>query len=1088
MNYISTLNGRGVQVALAFLILLYGFFPMQLRAASPLVGSGDFSVTSIDWSAAAPGVGELGQAALAPLFRLATLRNSDSSIALAPCFTGFEAGPDTTYCPGQEAILDGGYITYDSPGDADNDTYGVQWEVIQGGGLLSGGLFGGGPAFNSLNFATSFNGGSSAGKPLVRYVPAANDTLVILRLTASSANGGCDSDVDEVTLFYDRFQAAVLSVDVDGTEVVAAASTVVPSTVSLCSGSTVDVDLINNTDLLNGQQDGAVPKLNVTVTAPLGLAGLPASGVYSPNAFNQAFNQKVLTNGTGAPLQASVRVTIFYERIGANQTAGVDANECEGLPVVVDFSVLPAPQSTAGFEGFVGTQGVVYCDSDTARIRVTGSPNSRVIYQIDYGTGFFTGQDTVLLGPSGTNGATPGNAADFVEITLDTLTGEEVNFRIILAEFIADPSCSAVKNFEITFNVLESPAGDLTLDGPADTTLCNGTLPATLDFVFTTMAPGTFTIDLARAINGQLDDTTTYSSITTMMTGAGTASVSFPVTLPGDSIRGQVITYSLIGITEITTGVSCPSVVAGDEITIVEQPDAYLLVDVLAGGDSIRVDEISSPNASPMTITICDETLFSLSLPDSAFAAALDNSRPYQMRLRIEGDTFGVFSPAVDTIIFLTDPATDIPALSTFVDIPNNRPTQNIEINLRSYYDQNSNDSISGGGIDCRGEYLRFFLEIAPALEAEFTSDPLAFPTLLSNNDSTRICEGDEVVFTVFANQMSTANVVEAGGANQTVAINTPVTGGFTGTVTLSDVTAQTALTLVDITSNSSNCTQEFNQTITVYVDALPEATISIADDKVCNDGTSVLTLTGTDGEGDSLKYAFTLIEPSGDMISYDTTSLRTVTYAADRFDFSAPGQYVFILDSVINNNTLRCMTAYPAAGMGVMSDTIVVEFTPAISVTSGAIVTGDIFVTNDVSGPAVDILGNEICNNDTLRLFGTAISPDSSTATTDSLYYVLEVTRDNSGTLATGSRFFGNVSDFTSGDPILEQRFVNTSNSPQEVVFRAIAFYFDDLGGTVMPTAGDVAVSCVGDTLNFGFLVLPTPLGTIGSNQVICL
>lgn len=1068
------------------MILLCGFLPTQLRAASPLLTSDAFSVTSIDWSAAAPGVFELEQAAFAPLFRQAALKNTAASTAFAPCFTGFEAGPDTTYCPGQVAILDGGYVSYDSPGNAVTDQYAVQWEVIQGGGTVSGGLFGGSANFSGLNFATTFNGGQSAGKPFVRYNPAANDTLVVLRLTAFSENGGCDSDVDEVTLFYDRFQSAVLSVDVDGTEVVDSASAVAPSMVSLCSGSTVDVDVINNTALLNGQQDGAVPKFNVVVTSPATLTGLPLTGIYTPNAFNQAFNQKVLTNTTGAPLQAAVRVTTFYERTGAGQTAGVDANECEGPAVVVNFTVRPAPQATAGFEGFSGTQGVVYCDSDTARIRVTGSPNSRIIYQIDYGTGIFAPQDTVLLGPSGTNGTTPGNAANFVEVPLDTLTGEEVNFRIIMAEFIAEPSCSAVKNFEITFNVLESPAGELTLDAPADTTFCNGNLPATLDFVFTTMAPGTFTIDLARAINGQLDDTTTYSSITTMMTGAGTASVSFPVTLPGDSILGQVITYNLIGITEITTGVSCPSVVAGADITITEQPETYLLVDVLAGGDSIRVDEISSPNASPMTITICDETLFSLSLPDSAFAAGLDDNRPYQVRLRIEGDTFGVFSSAVDTILLLTDPSTDIPALSTFVDIPNDRSTQIITINLTSYYDQNSNDSITPG-VDCRGENLRFLLEIAPALEVEFTSDPLAFPTLLSNNDSTRVCEGDDAVFTIFANQMSTANVVEAGGANQTIAINTPVTGGFTGTVTLSDVTAQTALTLVDITSNGSSCTQEFNQTITVYVDALPEATISIANDKVCNDGTSVLTLTGTDGEGDSLKYAFTLIEPSGNMISYDTTSLRTVTYAADRFDFSAPGQYVFILDAVINNNTLRCMTAYPAAGLGVMSDTIVVEFTPAITVESGPIVTDNIFVTNDVTGPVVDIIGNEICNNDTLRLFGAAISPDSSTATTDSLYYVLEVTRDNSGTLATGTRFFGNVSDFTSGAPILEQHYVNTSNSPQEVVFRAIAFYFDDLGGTVMPTASDVAAACVGDTLSFGFLVLPTPLGTIGSNQVIC-
>lgn len=1076
MNYNSTLMGRGAQSTLVLLVLLCGLLPFQLRAVSPLLGSGEFSVVQIDWTAAAPGIGEFHRATFAPLFRQA---NRSASASFAPCFTGFEAGPDTTYCPGQQAVLDGGYISYDSPGNPVSDLYGVQWTIVEGSGTLTSGLFGGGATVEGINFATSFNAGAGPGMPVVRYNPAPNDTLVVLRLMATSQNGQCDSDMDEVTLFYDRFQAAVLSVDVDGTEVVDSASTVAPSMVSLCSGSTIDVDVLNNTGLLNGQQDGAVPKFNVVVTAPAGLTGLPVSGVYSPNAFNQAFNQRVLTNGTGAPLQASVRVTTFYERMGSNQTTGVDLNECEGAPVIVNFTVLPAPQATAGFEGFMGTQGVVYCDSDTAQIRVTGSPNSRVIYQIDYGTGVYAPQDTVLLGPSGTNGATPGNAADFVEIVLDTLTGEEVNFRIILAEFIVDPSCSAVKNFEITFNVLDSPSGELTLAVPADSTFCNTDLPAMLDFVFTTTDPGSFTVDIARAINGQRDDTTAYP-VTTMMTGVDTASGSIIIALPGDSIRGQVITYNVIGITEITTGVSCPSVVAGANITITEQPEAYLLIDLFAGADSTRLDATVNP-----VITICDESLFRFVLPDSAFATSPDGARPYQVELVITGDTYNVFGTSADT--FLLDPSVDIPGFSTIVDIPNNLPLQTIGLEFIPYYDQNSNDTLGMG--DCVGDAVALTLNIAPALEADFTSAPPAFPTVIANNDSTRVCEGEDVVFTIFANQQSTANVVETGGPNRTVAINTAVSGGFTGTVSLSNVTAQTALTLIDVRSNTSGCTQEFNQTITVYVDSLPEATIAIADEDICNGGSSVLTLIGTDGEGDSLKYAFTLTGPNG-TFTYDTTSLRTVSYAADRFDFSMPGQYVFILDSVVNNNTLRCTTAYPSSGNGVVSDTVVVEFEPAISLSSDPLATGDVAVRNVNSGqPAIltDIVGNEICNRDTFRLMGTALSPDSSTATMDSLYYALEVVRDNSGTLVPGTRFFGNVSEFSPTVPFFEQHFVNTSNSAQEVIFRAVGFYFDDLGGTVQPTANDVAASCLGDTLNFGFLVLPTPLGTIGSNQVVC-
>ena len=926
--------------------------------------------------------------------------------------------------------------------------------------------------------------------PVATFIPGATDGVVLLELRSVTAGGtGCDQRRDTVKLFFYPEQEVII----DGSST--AAGTITPisaftgadqmtsGAVETCSGDAITLEITNAFNQLGDDPEGAVIHYSYTVTSPAGISGLPASGVGEKGQFNAAFLDMVVLNATGSSATATVSVTAFFDR---NNDDIIQANECEGGSTEVELTIFPQAQASAAL---VGATNNMFCESSDAQVRITGSPNSTVTYRVDLGTGFYGPDQMITLGATGTNGAVPPDAGDLVNLDLDGLGGQTVRLNLSNVEYTTNPTCPRALNFTVTFDVVASPDGEIALTSSSDSTFCNGELAMPLDFTFTTTgADGFYDLGIERVIDGGTPDTLFYSA--NVASGAGTVmdlnNTAFAVT---SNLAGQTIEYTLVEIFENVTPLSCNVSLRGASTTIIEQPDVFQLIDITAGANAmVTLDETSTTYAA----TICDEDNVQFALPMMSHPTSMVAGDDYLVAVTVVGNTYNNFGSLASSLF--TNPDAMIPALSGIVDIPNNLTAPEvITITFQPFFETDGVIGYSAAD-DCGGDPITFELTVQPGIEASMTSDPTAVPAVLSANDSTTICSGDDVTFTVFSSQSGTANVVQLGGANIVVAVNmAAMGGGFTGSHTLTNVTASTEFTLIDVTA--AGCTKEFNQTIEIAVEENPTGTVSISPGALCVGDSVSVTFTGIGGAGgDYLFGAEVHFTDAASMTTINPLPPLLSTGSTLNFMFPAPnvpGTFILFLTEVSNAGGLGCSTTYPISGMGVVSDTVTIEEVPAIAVTSNTfspMSMDDIDVSNQ-NGPADDLM-NDVCDDDLVEIFVTSESSDVSTVTGDSLFYFMEVTLDNSQTLSVGDMFIASADELNSGViPILSQEFNNTSaTNPAAVAFLAAGFYFDTQGGTVRPTAADLTTGvCIGDTLTFGFDVLPTPEADFGSNQTIC-
>ncbi len=113
-------------------------------------------------------------------------------------------------------------------------------------------------------------------------------------------------------------------------------------------------------------------------------------------------------------------------------------------------------------------------------------------------------------------------------------------------------------------------------------------------------------------------------------------------------------------------------------------------------------------------------------------------------------------------------------------------------------------------------------------------------PALVSLTANTPICSGDNAVFNLVGTANATVTYTIDGGANQTVVLD----ASGNGSVTITGVTANTTMTLSQITLSS--CSTALTNTATVVVVTNPSITTLTAATPICSGSNAVFTLTGT--------------------------------------------------------------------------------------------------------------------------------------------------------------------------------------------------------------------------------------------------
>ncbi|MEM9260842.1 MAG: hypothetical protein AAGA62_14435, partial [Bacteroidota bacterium] len=457
-----------------------------------------------------------------------------------------------------EATLNGGFDAYTGTG-----TTLLTWTVVSGSGTFSGGPFNVSnvSTVSGANFNTTSNGESSAP---VTFQPDPGVLVVQLQLAAVDTDAGCDPETDIVELYFDPFQEVEVDVSVDGSvELDNVGSATNDNTVSFCAGTSSGIQIVNTLD--NAQEDGLAPMIRYTVT-PNGLTGLPTSGTSSAAAFNTTFGTLNIVNPSGGVLTGTVDIQVYYPR----------TNECEGDPVTVAFEVLPQAQATSGIES---PPGNTVCDGTDGQVRVTGSPNSVVTYDVLYsgGVGDLIDQ-TLNLGAVGSNGAPGGSAADFIDVSTTGHGGETITVTLKNVEYATAPACPRVLNESEVITVVAVPEGELTLDPSEDEEICNrGTScmgTETVDLTFT--APdGSYDISIDRATFAADGFTPTGPTSTIMLSSVvvsgGSATLS--MVLPCGDEDGQYVVYTLASFTELGSGQNCPGTVSSSSsvVTITEE-------------------------------------------------------------------------------------------------------------------------------------------------------------------------------------------------------------------------------------------------------------------------------------------------------------------------------------------------------------------------------------------------------------------------------------------------------------------------------------------------------------------------------------
>lgn len=1065
MNVNSTTFRRGTASASRCMAATLLLLACSLTAisASPYVLVDDAPVNEgIDWLNPVRAISQMQEMKFAQINHQSVQTTGETvsaAFVAMPCFVGFSAGDDASYCSGDAATLDGGYNSYIG---APTDNGGLRWSIVPGNGagsFLQGGFNVGTQATNLQtggtgpgNFSTVSNGGQG---PLVEYVPGSGDELVELALeTITMAGSGCVIQYDTVRLFFYPELTASFAEEANG-------MTVAGGTAEICSGETYDVAIDMPAGVFGDDPNGAIPHYRYTITDPSGqITGLPADGIGEAIEFDAAFNNLTLANTSGASATATINVSVFFDIDDDNM---VGSNECEGPVSSTTVTVFPQAQATGSVNN--GTNNF-FCEDETAEFRITGSPNSTVTYQFDLDDGNGFGADqTIMLGASGTNGGINGEAANLITLPLAGLGGDSIRIRLTEVEYTSAPSCPRTLNFTRGIRVVDTPTGSLSLTDADDADFCNGDLTmGTISYTFTTTSgAGTYELAIEESVNGGASTSSSYSVTTA---GGPSATGTIAIAYPTSAIAGQTVTYTLTGITESGSGLSCGGNVTGQmPITVIEQPDPEVTFDVTAAGTTVSVD-----NSTPGTLTVCDGT--SVDFSNAAFPASLVVGDDPMVELTITGDTYDFFGG--DRSLTLTE----LMNLDAILNIPNNVTSlQTITLTFTPYYESDAVTGITGD--DCSGDNNVLTINIQPAIVATLSANPAASPAMNSVNDSVTVCTGEDVVFTIMSSADGSANVVVANGPNQVVSIS-----GGVGTFTLSDLQNNTSFTLVDVTANG--CTVELNETIDVIEEEVPTATITVNNGDLCSGGSDTLNLTAIGGEGPDFSYTIEGRDPNMNVIMFaqiDGSNAEIV----ELIGLSTPGTYSYYVTSVFNDNGAPpCGTTY-TIGVDAPVVEVVVEEVAEIAVSSNTF-SGDlastIMVDND-SGTTSDT-NNEICSGDDVELTFMDQSDAVSLATGDSLYYLLVLVQDETQTLASG---FGIIATSTElgANPILDQAFVNTSATVEaNVSFLAYGFYASSRPTVADALAGNGDI-CYGEELAFSFAVLPTPEADFGSNQTIC-
>ncbi|MEM8582943.1 MAG: PKD-like domain-containing protein [Bacteroidota bacterium] len=968
------------------------------------------------------------------------------------CFQAFTAGPDTTYCQGETATLDGGYTTYTGSG-----IFGLTWTIVQGGGqLCRDGIFcssfGPGATTNATNFATSFNGLSS---PVVTYLPASTDTEVILELRTVSTDGSCDLEIETVTLFYDPFQEAAIDAFVENVEVLDSVGSGTANLVTICEGEELDLAIVNNMALENGQQFGDLFKFDVTVAAG-NVTGLPASFVSETGVFNTNFSDLNigLTVAAGNVETATVSVVTFYDRNGNDVNDG--GEECPGPPVEIEIQVRKQAQATSGIQG--GNPN--FCEGETATIIITGSANSTITYNIDLGDGSGPGADqTTTIPPSGTNTAVTINTAG--------LAGNTITFALVEVRYNTGAACPRSLSETEILNVLTPPTGSISLTDAPDNSFCNGD-STDMSLSYTTSDPdGMYRLYLSRDVDfvgfGFLDsfDVTTVGGEADFLAALGAS------TSDGTNTR-----FRLDSIRGLSTSPNCTATVTSNIVSVQEQAEAFIIFDAaFDNGLPIQVDA-----SSPLTTSVCDGTEFDLTF-DVANGYGIDAVNTSEEKLQLvvvdPRDLFGLGGSGTYTED-IADLPFDLFSLDDIeLDIPNNVfADETVSITATPYFESDGSAGLNTTE-ECFGDPVEISITILAQVDATMTVD------------ATEICERDRVLVTITSSAEGTARLAENNGGQTTnVTVSTPITGGFQGTFLTPRIFEDNTITFVDfVRSGMPPCETEFNQQISITVEDLPELeTFELAQDTLCFGDSTFLNFSASGGNGTGYIYSY----------SGSSMGMSTVTAMGDTSVSivpPAPGIIPFVLDSIQNQTGLMC-----AAEFTDVFDTLYVEFEPQVTISGNLFLQPDIIELSTDGGPFTD--SDTICDGETIifSFLAGAGNPSVSPVTGDSLYFRVEILQDPSGVFGQDTLY---ISSPEVNDPILPIPFpvtyTNPFQVPIDIEYLVIPFYSDGadflLDSDNFPTEADSLfnASCMGDSLEFEVVVNPTPNATFGGNQTIC-
>lgn len=955
------------------------------------------------------------------------------------CFTGFNAGDNTTYCEGEAAALDGGYDFYNEVGDPDVGTPTLTWTIVTGSGQFE---FDGttGTTASNINFNNSETG--TTGFPDVTFTPDPGVTLVVLRLLGTTSDGPCSgvAEVEDLTLYFDPIQDTPIDAFVNDDQVLNSGDATTTNVVAAESGDVLDLFIDEGFVIDNGQQYDDLRLYEVTYSGPGGFMGLPPAGTYDQNEFETTFNNLTLTS-TGCDVGTiTMSINAFYDR--DLTTVPQPSGPCPGPVTEVEINVnpLPAPVATIGVEDELSA----VCEDDgDVQIIVTGNIFTTVTYNISYDGGATnTGDQTIDIDGTGVN------TDIIVDATLGS-TDEDIIVTLTQIEYTNGPPCPVTISKPVTIDVRPIPMLMIDYVDPADTVLCYGSLIAVYQFS-SPSGPGdyTFTYDIIATlldgteiiINDEEGDATLLAGDDDL--GVGSVVVSnFSDISFGDF---GVVTIIIDGesITKVDEeGLSCTNSAPDASITFLIQDDSFVEYEAKVNDGAIQ--SLTEDNTS-LDLVICDgdEVDFYLSAPigGNSRVPGVDGL----MRVELEdpddllelGGT-GTYYYNIKDNPFGFDQAFDIPNDLT--------GSQGLSAVITPFFDDNGNGVFDDGDEDpntdeCSGDPITLNLEVRPA------------PTVTVAISDTLVCSGDDVTVIITASEPGVASLIlDQGGDPILVDVNVPDGDNFTGEYDSDDLTALTMFTVTIFNGDVASCGATVNQMVMADVEELPDADISVHPESICNGEDATFTLTGLNGSGDG--FSFTYSVNGGTPVVADTDPEAT-TVDIVLTNNTAAGTITIELLSVRNQlnddeTNLECEQLINETA------TLSIENVPVV------------FCDED----------DDLCSGDAYSLSFTAGSPDPSAIGSD-LYYQIVVTDNTSGVPVVTTTY-----ELASDNPTVDGTAVNMTGFDQTIIVEATPFYF---AGT-SPDAGDFAEACQGVSCGTVLTVSTMPMASFGGNDAIC-